>query len=100
MKISLKSPVWISFRVERGHVADLLEVDIGEDQFVVAGIDDRRPVGTRKHVRRRHGAKHLQNSRLSAKNYLLLITQQACSIISVNGEKMMPAASFQLTVKK
>jgi len=47
-------PVGITFGVEWTHVANLLQVDIGEDQFVVAGVDDGRSVGTRKDVRCRH----------------------------------------------
>ena len=43
-------PVGIAFRVERTHVADLLEVDIGEDQFVITGVDDGRSVGTCKDI--------------------------------------------------
>ena len=78
------SPVWIAFRIERGHVSDLLEVDVGEDQLVIAGVDDGRSVGARKHVRRRHRAKHLKNRRLRAEDHLLLVTQHACSVISLN----------------
>ena len=77
-------PVWVTFGIERGHVADLLEVDVGKDQFVVAGVDDGRPVGTRKHIRRRHRAEHLKNRRLRTKNHLLLVAQHACSVISVD----------------
>jgi len=81
------SPVGIAFRVERGHVSDLLEVDIGENEFVIARVDDGWPVGTRKHIRRRHRAKHLKNRRLSAQYYLLLVTQRAYSVISLTVRK-------------
>jgi len=68
-------PVWITFRVERTHVADLLQIDVGKDKLVITGVDDGRSVRARKHVWRRHRAKHLKNCWLSAKNYLLLVAQ-------------------------
>ena len=43
-------PVWIAFGVEWTHVADLLEVDIGEDELVITGVDDSRSIRARKHI--------------------------------------------------
>jgi len=43
-------PVWITFRVERTHVADLLQIDVGKDKLVITGVDDGRSVRARKHV--------------------------------------------------
>jgi len=43
-------PVRIAFRVERTHVADLLQVNIGKDEFVIAGIDDSRSIRTSKDI--------------------------------------------------
>jgi len=70
-------PVGITFRVEWTHVADLLQVNVGEDEFVITGVDDGRSVRAREHVGCRHRTKHLQNCRLSAENHLLLVTQHA-----------------------
>jgi len=44
---------------------------------MITGIDDGRSVRTRKDVWCRHRTKHLKNGRLSAENYLLLVTQHA-----------------------
>lgn len=43
-------PVWVSLRVQRAHVIDLFEVDVGENQLVVGGVDDGGPVGAGKYV--------------------------------------------------
>lgn len=43
-------PVRIALRVERTHVVDLLQVDVGEDQLVIGGVDDSWSVGAGKHV--------------------------------------------------
>lgn len=43
-------PVRIALRVEWTHVVDLLQVDVGEDQLVIGGVDDSWPVRAGKHV--------------------------------------------------
>ncbi len=43
-------PVWVSVRIERTHVVDLLEVDIREDEFVITGVHHCGSVGAGKHI--------------------------------------------------
>lgn len=67
-------PVGISLRVEWAHVIHFLQVDIREDQFVVAGVDDGRSVGAGEHIGCGERAEGAQNCRLSAESHLLTLT--------------------------
>ena len=71
------SPVWVSLRVERAHVVDLLEVDVGEHQLVVGGVNDGGPVGAGKHVGGGQWVEGAQHCRLGAQGHLLALAQQA-----------------------
>ena len=44
------SPVGVALGVERTHVVDLLEVDVGEHQLVVGGVNDGGAVGAGEDV--------------------------------------------------
>ncbi len=70
--------VGVSLGVERAHVVDLLQVDVREDQFVVAGVDDGGPVGAGEHVGGGERAEGAQNRGLSAQSHLLTLTQNPC----------------------
>lgn len=72
------SPVWVSLRVEWAHVIDLFEVDVGEDQFVVGGVDDGGPVGAGKHVGGGEWSEGPQHGGLCAQRDFLTLTQRAC----------------------
>lgn len=72
-------PVGVSLGVERAHVVDLLQVDVREDQFVVAGVDDGGPVGAGEHVGGGERAEGAQNRGLSAQSHLLTLTQNTCT---------------------
>lgn len=67
-------PVRVALRVERAHVVHLLEVDVREDQFVVAGVDDGRSVRAGEHIGCGERAEGAQNCRLSAESDLLTFT--------------------------
>ncbi len=71
-------PVGVSLGVERAHVVDLLQVDIGEDQLVVAGVDDGGPVGAGEHVGGGERAEGTQNRGLSSQSHLLTLAQNPC----------------------
>lgn len=71
------SPIGISVGIEGAHVVDLLEVDVGEDQLVVAAVDDGGAVGAGKHVGGGQGAECPQHRGLRAQGHLLPVTQQA-----------------------
>lgn len=71
------SPVRVSIGIEGAHVVDLLEVDVGEDQLVVAAVDDGGAVGAGKHVGGGQGAECPQHCGLCAQGHLLPVTQQA-----------------------
>ena len=49
---------------------DLAQVDVGEDQFVVGGVDDGRPVRAGEHTARGVGTERAQHGRLGAQSYL------------------------------
>lgn len=68
-------PVRVALGVERAHVVHLLEVDVREDQFVVAGVDDGRSVRAGEHIGCGERAEGAQNRRLSAESDLLTFTQ-------------------------
>lgn len=71
------SPVRIAIRVEGTHVVDFLEVDIGEDQFVVAAVDDSGAVRASKDVGGRKRTESPQYRGLGAQSHLLTVAQQA-----------------------
>ena len=70
-------PVGVALRVERAHVADLLQVDVGEDELVVAAVDDGGPVGAGEDVGRGEGAEGAENGRLRPEGHLLPLRQRA-----------------------
>lgn len=72
------SPVRIPIGVEGTHVVHLLQVDVGEDQLVVAAVDDGGAVRAGEHIGGGQGAESPQDCGLSAKGHLLTVTQQAC----------------------
>ena len=76
--LGLDSPVWIALRVERAHVVDLLQVDVGEDQLVVGGVDDGGAVGAGEDVGGGHGAEGAQHCGLRAQRHLLLVAEVPC----------------------
>lgn len=67
-------PVRVALGVEWAHVVHLLEVDVREDQFVVAGVDDGRSVRAGEHIGCGERAEGAQNRRLSAESDLLTFT--------------------------
>lgn len=71
------SPVGIPVGIEGAHVVDLLEVDVGEDQLVVAAVDDGGAVGAGEHIGGGQGAERPQHRGLRAQGHLLPVTQQA-----------------------
>lgn len=71
------SPVRIPIRVEGTHVVDLLEVDIGKDQLVVAAVDDSGAVRASKDVGGRKRTESPQYRGLCAQSHLLTVAQQA-----------------------
>lgn len=71
------SPVRITIRIEGTHVVDFLEVDIGEDQFVVAAVDDSGAVRASKDVGGRKRTESPQYRGLGAQGHLLTVAQQA-----------------------
>jgi hypothetical protein len=72
-----QSPVRISLRIEGTHVVDLFEVDVGEDQLVVGGVDDGGAVGAGEHVGGGHGAEGSEHRGLCAERHFLLIAHSA-----------------------
>lgn len=70
-------PVWVSLRVERAHIVDLFEVDVGEDQLVVGGVDDGGSVGAGKYVGGGERPEGPQHSGLRAQCDLLPLAQCA-----------------------
>ena len=78
LQLGLDSPVWIALRVERAHVVDLLQVDVGEDQLVVGGVDDGGAVGAGEDVSGGHGAEGAQHCGLRAQRHLLLVAEVPC----------------------
>lgn len=72
---SLDGPVGVALRVERTHVVDLLEVDVGKDQLVVGGIDDGGSIGAGKDVGGREGSEGPQHGGLSAEGDFLTLTE-------------------------
>lgn len=69
------SPVWIALRIKRTHVADFLQVDIGKDQFVVAGVDYSWSIRASKNIgcaRRLEGTQH---SGLCTEGHFLALTE-------------------------
>jgi len=70
-------PVGVGVGVERAHVVHLLQVDVREDELVVAGVDHGRPIRAGKHVRCGQGTERAQHCRLGAQGYLLLVRQVA-----------------------
>lgn len=70
-------PVWVSLRVERAHIIDLFEVDVGEDQLMVGGVDDGGPVGAGKHVGGGERPEGPQHGGLRAQRDLLPLAQRA-----------------------
>ena len=57
----------------------MLEIDVGEDEFVVAGVDNGRPVAAGEHVTRRRRLERAQYGRLRAKRHLLTVSQRTCT---------------------
>ena len=57
----------------------MLEIDVGEDEFVVAGVDDGRPVAAGEHVTRRRRLERAQRRRLRAERHLLAVSQRTCT---------------------
>ena len=74
----LDSPVRVALRVERAHVVDLLQVDVGEDQLVVGGVDDGGAVGAGEDVGGGHGTEGAQHRGLRAQRHLLLVAEVPC----------------------
>lgn len=74
---SCGQPVWVSLRVERAHVIDLFEVDVGEDQLMVGGVDDGGSVGAGKHVGGGERPEGPQDGGLRAQRDLLPLAQCA-----------------------
>lgn len=72
--LSAAVPIRVALGVERAHVVDLLEVDVREDQFVVAGVDDGRSVRASEHIGCGERAEGAQNGWLSAESDLLTFT--------------------------
>lgn len=70
-------PVRVSLRVERAHVIDLFEVDVGEDQLVVGRVDDGGSVRAGKHVGGGERPEGAQHGGLRAQRDLLALTQRA-----------------------
>ena len=73
------APVRVAVAVERTHVVDLLEVDVGEDELVIGRVDDGGPVAARKHVTRRRRLERAQRRRLRAERHLLAVRQRTCT---------------------
>lgn len=89
-------PVGVALGVERTHVVDLLEVDVGEDQLVVGGVDDGGPVGAGEHVGGGQGPEGPQHSGLGAQGDLLAFAQGAWW---KENEVMVPLADKVLVCK-
>ena len=70
-------PVRIAVRVKGTHVVHLLEVDVGEDQLVVAAVDDSGPVRASEDVGGGKRTESPQHCGLRAQSHLLAVTQQA-----------------------
>lgn len=68
-------PVGVALRVQWAHVIDLLEVDVGEDQLVVGGINDGGSVGAGEDVGSGQGSEGPQHSGLGAKCDFLTLAQ-------------------------
>lgn len=59
-------------------MVDLLQVDVGEDQLVVGGVDDGGAVGAGEDVGGGHGAERAQHRWLRAQRHLLLVAEVSC----------------------
>ena len=55
----------------------LLQVDVREDELVVAGVDHGWPIRAGKHICCGQGTKRAQHCGLGAQGYLLLVRQVA-----------------------
>ena len=70
-------PVRVTLRIERTHIIDLLQINVGENEFMIAGIDDRRTIGTREDVGRGQRPESMEDSRLGAERHLLPSTKHS-----------------------
>ena len=68
-------PVRVALGVEWAHVVDLLQVDVGEDELVVGGIDDGGSVGAGEHVGGRQGPEGPEQCGPGAEGDLLALAQ-------------------------
>lgn len=88
--ISENQRVRVASRIKGAHVVDLLEVDIREDELIVARVDDRRSIGAGKDVTVRCGRvgfENLQLRWLCSQNDLFPLRESARFIVEDVVEK-------------
>ena len=73
-----------------------LNIDIGEEQLLVAVVDDRGVVGAGKHTGCTTGLERLQGNWLGAKNHSLTLTQLTCTKMGDN--RRIARQPYQMTI--